>query len=168
MRQTVAAKGSGVAAASRFAKRASYNNIRAFQQRADSAHQRPRMDIWELLKDYNQFFFSINWIWMKAHVCEPDGIKTNLTLFYQSVSPWYFINMGHISVSVKPEQPVHESSAPAGCQQSIGVHVERPYGCVFYGTDQTVSLVASSRRDSTVCSQSDGQPTNQTKKRWLI
>lgn len=44
MRQTVAAEGSGVAAASRFAKRASYNNIREFQLRIDSAQQRRRVD----------------------------------------------------------------------------------------------------------------------------
>lgn len=37
---------------------------------------------------------------MKADVCGPDDIKPNLTLFYQSVSPWYVINMGHICVTV--------------------------------------------------------------------
>lgn len=43
MRRTEAAEGGGVAAASQVAKRASYNNIRAFQQRAE-AQRRPRVD----------------------------------------------------------------------------------------------------------------------------
>lgn len=59
LRQTVAAKSSGVAVVSRFAKRASYNNIRAFQLPSGvCAPATPGGGTANYRKDYNELTFT--------------------------------------------------------------------------------------------------------------